>query len=401
MDPKVLKTSSEYEEALKAFDRLMERDPQPGSPDAERLELLTLLIQDYEERRFPFAAPDPVSAIEFRMEQAGLEPRDLIPYIGGRSKVSEVLSGKRALSLSMIRALSSGLGIPVEVLVQEPAHFEDEEDVDYSKFPIKEMVRRGWFEVTGTRDAPSAVRAYLGSIGWTRAEIAFYRSSAHFRSARKMDPYALAAWSAKVRQSCIERKLKNSFRPHTVDLGFMRSIAQISRSDDGPRQAKEALEEVGICLVVEPHLPKTYIDGAAIMVDKRRPIIGLTLRYDRLDNFWFTLMHELAHIALHLRSESDRYFDDLDFRGRVSEEEREADEMAGEALVAGAAWKTSAARHVPSPQAVNQLARTLHVHPSIVAGKVRYETGSYRILNQMVGHGEARRHFQEIDWENL
>lgn len=83
-------------------------------------ELMTLLIEKYEKETFPMDRPDPVEAIRFRMDQQGLSNKDLIPFLGSASKVSEVLSGKRSLSLAMIRRLSQGLGMPVEVLIQEP-----------------------------------------------------------------------------------------------------------------------------------------------------------------------------------------------------------------------------------------------------------------------------------------
>ena len=117
MKPKVLKTERDYRAALARVEYLME---QP-SPNQDELELWSLLVGTYEEQHFPIAAPDPVAAIRFRMDQEGLAPADLQPYLQSKSKVSEVLNRKRPLSLSMIRALHRGLKIPAEVLVQEPA----------------------------------------------------------------------------------------------------------------------------------------------------------------------------------------------------------------------------------------------------------------------------------------
>jgi HTH-type transcriptional regulator / antitoxin HigA len=114
----IIKTEKEYEEALARIDVLM--DAATGTVQEEELELLTLLVEKYEEDHFPIDTPDPVEAIKFRMEQEGLEPKDLIPYLGNQSKVSEVLNHKRPLSLTMIRNLHEGLGIPVEVLIQKP-----------------------------------------------------------------------------------------------------------------------------------------------------------------------------------------------------------------------------------------------------------------------------------------
>lgn len=117
MTPKVLKTEEEYEAALAHVDKLM--DAGVGSPEEQDLELWSVLIEKYEEEHFPIARPDPISAIQFRMEQLGMDRSDLQRFIPSKSKISEVLSRRRPLSLQMIRALHSGLGIPAEILVQK------------------------------------------------------------------------------------------------------------------------------------------------------------------------------------------------------------------------------------------------------------------------------------------
>ncbi len=117
MKPKVLKTERDYKAALTHVEQLM---GQP-SPNGDELELWSLLVEKYEEERFPIATPDPIEAIRFRMDQAGLQPAGLQPYLQSKSKISEVMNRKRPLSLSMIRALHRGLKIPAEVLVQESA----------------------------------------------------------------------------------------------------------------------------------------------------------------------------------------------------------------------------------------------------------------------------------------
>lgn len=115
MKVKVIKTESEYAAALARIEKLM--DAKGSTPQGDELELLSLLVHDYEEKVFPIDKPDPVAAIRFRMEQQGLEPEDLIPLLGSRSRVSEILSGRRTLSLKMIRNLVARLGIPAEVLL--------------------------------------------------------------------------------------------------------------------------------------------------------------------------------------------------------------------------------------------------------------------------------------------
>jgi HTH-type transcriptional regulator / antitoxin HigA len=116
MKPKLIKTEADYQEALGRIEAIF--DAKPNTPEGDELELLVTLVEYYEEKAYPIGLPSPVDAIRFRMQQ-GLKAKDLIPYMGSASKVSEVLSGKRALSLPMIRKLVSGLGIPAEVLLQE------------------------------------------------------------------------------------------------------------------------------------------------------------------------------------------------------------------------------------------------------------------------------------------
>ena len=118
MKPKVIKTESEYQAALARIDRLM--DAELNTPKGDELELLALLVHDYEEKVFPIDRPNPLAALRFRMEQQGLKAKDLVPLLGSRSRVSEVLSGRRNLSLKMIRSLVSGLRIPAEILLGQP-----------------------------------------------------------------------------------------------------------------------------------------------------------------------------------------------------------------------------------------------------------------------------------------
>ena len=171
-------------------------------------------------------------------------------------------------------------------------------------------------------------------------------------------------------------------------------MARLSGFEDGPLLARELLSKHGVALVIVSHLPKTYLDGAALRLGDGRPVIGLTLRYDRIDNFWFCLLHELAHLGRHMdANDGNAFVDDQTLRGvegrREDPKEAQADEWAEEALVPRAAWEASAARKRPTPIAVMNLARALQVHPAIIAGRVRYEKKNYRLLSQFVGSGEV------------
>ena len=118
MKPKIIKTEAEYNAAMKRIEAIFRAEP--GTPEGDELELLAMLAEQYEDIAYPIAMPTPLAAIRFRMDQAGLRPTDLIPLIGSASKVSEVLSGRRGLSLRMIRNLVKCLGIPAEALLEVP-----------------------------------------------------------------------------------------------------------------------------------------------------------------------------------------------------------------------------------------------------------------------------------------
>lgn len=398
----VIKTESAYKAALTEIEDLIDHDPDVGTPDGDRLELLVLLVQDYESKEFPIMLPSPIDAIRFRMEQQNLTHRDLIPYLGSRSKVSEVLSMKRPLTLSMIRALHSGLGIPAKVLIQghDPSEL-DESDIEWNRFPLREMIARGWVsEVVSDlcTEAEDVLRRFFAPLNSVTVVNGLYRKTSYVRSARQMDEYALTAWAARIVIRALEDPPPIKYRPGTVNLEFMREVVHLSPSENGPLLAREFLKENGISLIIEPHLARTYLDGAAIMTQFDRPVIGLSLRFDRIDNFWFCLMHELAHLALHFGEEAIQFFDDLEVDDQDDLREREADELAGEALIPQDAWVRSPASRLRSPEAAEHLAKKLQIHPAIVAGRMRYEFKAYRLLNKLVGHNQVRKHFPEIDW---
>ena len=114
---RLLKSEDDYEAALARIDEIF--DAKEGSAEADERDLLVALVEIYEAKNYPISSPDPLSAIKFRMEQAGLTKEDMAQYLGSKSRVSEGFSGKRKLSIAMIRKLTSGLHIPAEVLIQE------------------------------------------------------------------------------------------------------------------------------------------------------------------------------------------------------------------------------------------------------------------------------------------
>jgi len=398
---KVIKTEKDYEEALKLVEALMNRDPDPNSEEGEQLSLLSTLIQDYEARVFPETLPNPVDAIKFRMEQVGFKAADLVPYIGSRSRVSEILSGKRQLTLEMVRALETGLGIPAKVLIKKPDLDENSEYQNWDNRLVSEMEARGYFG-----DAPikkcsktELLKKFFLPIGSSAQIIGMLRKS-NYRASPLTDKRALAAWVGCVIKKAKKIKTPTKYKHGVIDLSFMQKLAKLSTEENGPLLVQEHLKKHGIILIVEPHFPKTYLDGATILINKNNPVIGLTLRYDRLDNFWFTLMHELAHIVLHYNLGISLFYDEIEGIKAIDidDKELEADALTEESLLPKAKWEVSPARLIPSSMAANSLAKELGVHVAIIAGQIRHKGNKYVYLNKIINEAKVRKYFPKEKW---
>jgi HTH-type transcriptional regulator/antitoxin HigA len=122
MNIRPVKTEVDYRAALEEIERLF--NAVPGTPESDRLEVLTTLVEAYEEKHYSIPKPDPIEAILYHIESRGLSRRDLEPYIGNRALITEVLNRKRSLTLTMIRRLHVGLGIPADVLIQPVAKYK-------------------------------------------------------------------------------------------------------------------------------------------------------------------------------------------------------------------------------------------------------------------------------------
>lgn len=396
---KVIKTEAEYNAALKRFEILLEPDEDNRSMDD--LELLSVLIEKYEDEHYPIDPPDLIEAIKFRMEQAGLSQKDLIPYIGSRSRVSEVLSGKRELTLAMIRSLNTHLGIPAEVLIREAQESLPKAlaDLDFSRFPIKAMEKNGAFSgfpvgiAKISEKGEEAIRWLMGRIGgFSAVPRMAAKKNDGMRLNAKLDNYALLGWSLQVLHEVSEHPVVGRFKSEALTDKFIQTLVSLSVTEDGPRQARDYLGKVGVALVALPHLVHTYLDGAVFLTEGNRPIVALTLRYDRLDNFWFVLLHELGHLKLgHLSSERSWIADDLDLANSNSRQEQEADSFAASALLPSDFDLDTRMRL--STREVVAYASDHGVHPAIVAGRIQHSRKDFRTFANLVGRGEVRKHF--------
>ncbi len=178
---------------------------------------------------------------------------------------------------------------------------------------------------------------------------------------------------------------------------WLNELVILSAENNAPIKAKNFLAGKGIVLIIEKHLSGTYLDGAAMLLETGNPVVALTLRHDRLDNFWFVLFHELGHVFLHLfNSLSMDFFDEKNDESDSEDDiEKEADLFALNTLIPESKWNDCLSIFSMSKEAVELDAERLSIHPSIVAGRIRNEKNNYTILNDSIGQGEVRVSFGE------
>ena len=397
LEPKIIKTDDQYRAYLAEVDRLAADDPVPGTTDGDRLELLAKLAEDYEKGRFQFKRPDPIDAIRFRMEEQGLRQKDLALLLGGRNRVSEVLAGKRPLTVSAIRALSDALHLPADLLIREPdVAYVVDDDAEEISLPL--LAKSGWFsdEEISKLTISDIVQRYLKP----KHGPLYLKQTLTFGSTPKTNKTNLRLWVARVRELAEKTKsARGTWRSDTLNEQFLVNVAKLSWADSGPRLAKEFLTEKGIALVVLPALPRTKLDGAAMRGVDGAPVIGLTVRHDRLDNFWFTLLHELVHAWKHI-TDSDTAITDEDIQDEHDEDakETEANSLAREVFIPRSEWKRSEAFLRPSFENAIALANKLHISPAVVAGRLRREKVGYGALSKLVGYRQVRKWFPDVKW---
>jgi len=249
-----------------------------------------------------------------------------------------------------------------------------------------------------SNDPHEIIRQFMAPLGNLEPLTILCRRTIHERAGREMDKHALLAWALQIQIKALTQESLPPYSKNTVNDEFLKEIAKFSWSQNGPLIAAEFLMKHGIAFVVEPHLPGTYLDAASLLAKDGRPIVAMTLRHDRLDNFWFCLLHELAHISLHLNENTPAFVDDMDFHNVKDAKEIEADDLASNSFVSRHRWKSSRASQTRSLEDIQDLAKELKIHPAIIAGRLRHEARNYHIFKQLIGHGEVRKLFEGMPW---
>lgn len=334
----------------------------------------------------------------------GLSQKDLAEKLGMTMQQIQRYEASKYMGASLARLIE--ISNILEVSVKEVWGGENESGdsifvwendsfIDWKSFPIKEMIQRGWVSPKNEQTPVQLVKEYFTNTAGAQYVTALHRKK--FHGGNKPNEYALLAWQARVLDKARQEHENGLVSDFELNDSWLKELVHLSVEDDAPRKAKEYLAAKGIALVVEKHLQGTYLDGAAMLLETSNPVVALTLRHDRLDNFWFVLFHELGHVFQHLfNSLSMDFFDETnDESGGEDDIEKEADLFALNALIPESDWDDCLSKFSITKEAVEIDAKSLGVHPSIVAGRIRKERNNYTLLNDSIGRGEVRVLFGE------
>lgn len=376
MTVRPIRTEEDYQSALNRAAALLGHESQK---DRDELEVLQALIERWERSRHSIEAATPAQAIKFRMEQTGMSQRDLVPYLGSKSRVSEILNGQRQPTVDQIRALHKHLGIPVGSLIGSSKH-EPAGGRSSTSIAAEGRLRR-----LGVINAKENLADFLSRSKVSAPAVAMLRKTRTERTNAKTDMMALEAWCAAVLMRAEEininaKKIRSSKK-------VARQLTQLSITQNWEKIIVSELHNLGIILIVLEHFPRTYLDGAAMLRRDGVPVIGLTLRHKRVDNFWFALLHEFAHVVCHLSSDRQVILDDLDVASSEAIE-AEADSFARNALIPPAMWKQI--DKDSSTEKVLEAAEKAGVHPAIAAGRWRFEYSDYRRFSKLIGQSKVK-----------
>lgn len=372
-----IRSDEDYQSALEQAHSLIVRHDKRSIDD---LEVLQAVIEKWEKQHHGIEGATPAQAIHFRMNQMNLSPRDLIPYLGSKSRVSEILNGQRQPTVDQIRALNQHLKIPVGPLVGSVKHKPATRPSSASLAAAKRLRALGMMKPT------ESLSSFVSRANIVAPAVAMLRKTRTERTNAKTDLSALEAWCAAV----LLRAEKVSVKRNVKIVNWRaaaRKLAQVSASNRWQDDLIKTINGFGIVLVILEHFPGTYLDGAAMCRADGTPVIALTLRHDRLDNFWFTLLHEFAHVACHLSGDTPIILDDLDVASE-DKVEKQADRFATDALIPETIW--ARVTEESSSDDLLSVAEEAGVHPAIAAGRWRFQYSDYRRFSKLLGPGQLK-----------
>lgn len=349
--------------------------------------------------RRPARIVSPGKIISNELEARGWTQRDLADVMGRPYQaINEIIKGSKQITPDTARELAKAFGTSMDFWMNLETNYRlflaEQEDKErkierrsriYSTVPVRELVKRGWIKGSeDTAELEDQVCNFLGVS--TIEETPVASASLRISESRGPENSAKIAWIKRVEQLAREQPVGN-FNQEQLWQQHSK-ITDLARNVEDVAKLPNVFREFGVHFLVVPHLPHTYLDGAALFVGQH-PVIAVTLRYDRIDYFWFTVLHEWAHIVLGHPAHTDTLFDDYEESGSESSQhvELEANELARRTLLDQQALDQFVARVRPyfSKTEIESFAAEQKRHPGIVLGQLQYrQVVEYRHLRSML-----------------
>lgn len=329
----------------------------------------------------PARATSPGRILQRELDSRGWTQKDLAEITNRPAQaINEIIRGTKQITPETARELAAALGTSAEFWTSLEANYrlhlakkkQKEEDIErrsrlYTLAPISELIKRGWIKSTESLDElEKSVCELLGiSSSQETPQIAV-----NFRQSQILAPEdnATIVWCKRVEQVVSQQKV-GDFNLEKLKEAIP-ELLEYAAIGEGIKHVPSFLLNLGVHFAIVPHLKKTYLDGAAFYF-KGRPVIALTLRHNRIDNFWFTLLHELGHIVA---GHQGVYLDNLE-QLEENREEKEANELASQWLIEEEKFHSFIAQTQPkfSAQAITNFAQDQHRHPGIILGRLQRE----------------------------
>lgn len=361
----------------------------------------------------PFKPIKPGEILQEELDSRGWNQADLADIVGRPVQaINEIIAGKKAVTPDTAVALSKAFGTSPEYWLNLESAYRldllekghgggdaiERRSRLYAKAPVKELIKRRWISARDVRDIDRLEREVCAFLEVNSLDESPTLAMAARKSAPD-DPHNLAqlAWGCRVRQIARQTKVAR-YRRDALEKAVT-ELPKLSSSSKETRRLPSILAELGVRFVILEHLPKTRIDGASLWLDSDKPIIALTFRYDRIDCFWFTLMHELAHVLSEDAKKNEMLVDNSlvgkDAEAAENNAEIKANKMATEWLIPTRTLQRFLVRTRPfiSRREVLSFAADLGVHPAIVVGRLQHvgevPWTHYRSMLEKIRHAFA------------
>jgi len=362
----------------------------------------------------------PAQLLEAHLQERGWTQRVLAMVLNtDETTISKIMNGKKPIDAEMALTLHAVLNIDPDRLLQLQKGYDlakakievrldpglSNRAVLFGELPVTEMIKRGWLEgITDIREVATLEAALCKFFGVSSVEqIEIMPHAAKKTHVSTPASPTQIAWLHRVKQIASEM-LVAKFSDRAV-RDAMQKLRFLLRSPEQARKVSRIMTECGIRFVIVESLPTAKIDGVCFWLNDRSPVIGMSLRHDRIDNFWFVLRHELEHVLQgHGRSAAML---DTELEGEragtgsnIPEEERIANEAAANFCVPQLALDRFVARKAPffAERDILGFAQTLKIHPGLIAGQLQHRTSRYdRFRNHLVKIRSAVRPGSMVD----